>query len=477
MPKVSPHPHVSWRDGRPRFQPGTELRAQGMKGTDLRWPQTPPDGWNITKLEPGDRNEGRWYSKGEAVDWSAAFVKKLATRKRPPRATPAKPVVARPAGKVPSLYTLERLFDEWFRSTKFQVPADPLERRRLRAARVVYADNTIADYRAKAAVLEAFDPSLWASPVDALSQPVLFGVYEELLATRGLATARGVIATLSVALSWGKRRGRFTFRENMGINPAADLGMSTPPPRVRFATRPEIEALIAVADRIGEPEIGDSIMLGLWTGQRQADRLELEDNGLMRGRRIFRQAKTGAIVAVLEAPELERRLAASAERRRPAKAEALMAASPQERQMIERRFRRVILNELVDRRAGMGNRQSWSPFERGYYSHRFARLRSYAVAGILDVAATAGAGRAVWIVKPCPSLEDFNDADLRDTAVTWMALAGATIPEIISVTGHTAASANTILKHYLAQHPEMADAAIGKMMAWFDAGGETEIGL
>jgi hypothetical protein len=82
-----------------------------------------------------------------------------------------------------------------------------------------------------------------------------------------------------------------------------------------------------------------------------------------------------------------------------------------------------------------------------------------------------------WKVEPCPSLADFWDLDLRDTAVTWMALAGATVPEIIAVTGHTLESATRILKHYLARHPEMADSAMRKMVEWYDGGGETEIGL
>lgn len=47
-----------------------------------------------------------------------------------------------------------------------------------------------------------------------------------------------------------------------------------------------------------------------------------------------------------------------------------------------------------------------------------------------------------------------------------MALGNATIPQIVSVTGHTVASAHTILKHSLAQRPDMADSAIGAMIAW-----------
>lgn len=487
MARRSPHPYVAFREGRPRFVPGPELRQKGYNGTDLRWPLVPPERWSITSLKPGDRNEGRWYSMGEAVDWSAAFVKGLAKAK--PLTVVKKPELGKPAPRRVAggkLYTVGDLLEEWFRSAKFQMLADPVERRRQQAAGNIYSDNTARDYRIKAGVLEKHDPDLWAAPVDALTQPIMFGLYEELVASHGIAMARGAIATFSIALKWGRKRGKFTFRENHGVNPAADLGMATPPPRLRFGTRREIETLIAVADHLGWHELGDSTMLGVWTGQRQADRLELHDRGLTNGRRVFRQAKTGAVVAILGAPELERRLAASAERRRAAKAEALLQAAPGEREAIERRFSRVILNEQPHHRTG---ERLWQPFKREFYSDRFGMLRSYAVAGVLDVAATAAAAEiwkreqrntpapAVWIVPPCPSLADFRDQDLRDTAVTWLALAGATIPEIISVTGHSAASATTILKHYLAQHPEMADAAIGKMVAWFDAGGETEIGL
>jgi hypothetical protein len=468
---ASAHPHVAWRDGRPRFQPGAHLRAAGYKGTDLRWPLDAPTAWKIADLKPGDTNAGRWFSKGEAVDWSAAFVRSLAKERKRGTQVKAKPAAA---PKRANTYSVGQLFEDWFRSQKFQMPADQAERRRLRAAKIIYADNSVSDFRAKARAIENHDPSLWAAPVDSLSQPVMLGLYEELATARGLAMGRGAMAVFSMALSWGKRRGKFTFRENAGINPAQDLGMATPPPRVRFATRTEIETLVSIADRMSWPELGDMVLLGVWTGQRQADRLELVDQGLFNRRRIFRQAKTGAIVAVLESPELERRLAASAERRRVPKAAELLAAPAGEREAIERRWRRVILDEQPDR--GVHPVQ-WKPMQRFRYSDRFGLLRSYAVAGVIDAQATAAAGRAVWTVPPCPSLADFRDQDLRDTAVVWMALAGATIPEIISVTGHTPTSAHTILKHYLAQHPEMADAAIGKMIAWFDAGGETEIGL
>ena len=463
MPKKSPHPHVAWRDGRPRFSPGPELRAAGHAGRDLR------------------HDDGSWYSRGEAVDWSIAFCAELAATKpkvrtkaasRPkaaaaskrPTADPRLPTAAPAAPKAQSFLTLAELFERWFASPRFLLPADAAELRRQRQAGAVLAPKSIADFRQKARVIERDDPELWFAPADALTTPVVFSLYEALVAGRGVATARGAVAVLSMALGWGRKRGLVDFRMNHGANPAQGLGMVQPPPRLRIASRAEIDALVAAADALGRPEIGDMVTLGVWTGQRQGDRLSMEDRGLVAGRRIFRQGKTGAIVAVRESPELARRLDVARERRRQPRAEALLAAkSPDERAAVERRFSRVVLNELVDPRYG---KCFWRPFEGQRYTHVFAEIRAAAVAGLPDRG-----------LKPCPSLAAFTDQDLRDTSVTWMASAGATIPEIISVTGHSPQSATAVLKHYLATHPEMADTAIGKMMAWSDAGGEVEIGL
>lgn len=448
MPKQSKHPHVSWRDGRPRFNPDQNLRAAGWKARDLR------------------HDDGRWFSRGEAVDWSESFVAELqAQRKKPARNAAALPERVRH-------YTVGRLFEEWFRSPKFILPATPAELARARAEHTVYSPKTIREYRQKARVIEQHDSTLWASPVDALSQPVMLGLYEELVAARGRATAHGTILTFSSALAWGKRRGKFSYKANLGVNPALDLGMPGVATRMRFGSRAEISALTATADALGWHDMGDMLTFGVWTGQRQEDRLLMVDKGLLNGRRIFRQAKTGAIVAVREAPELFARMKASAERRKAAN-----VINP-----------RVVLDE-----------QTWAPFpDNGdRYRKRFAVLRSFAAAGIVDLEATEAMTRrwrqegrntttpVVWKVAPCPSLLGdaetgllaLQEADCRSTYVTWAALAGATIPEICAVSGHTLASATNILKHYLVLHPEMADSAIGKMVAWYEADGDTELGL
>lgn len=444
MPKISPHPYVTWRDGRPRFTPSPELRKLGHQSRDLR------------------HDDGRWFTKGEAVDWSAAFRKELAATaakvKNRARAIAAPLVVAAHRRRAPSLgVTVGQLYQDWqhplhgsirFRAAPVkaaqQPAAIPVRGRRnpnRGQEKSAYAARTLQDIREKISLIETDHADIWASPADALTQPVMFGLYEELVAARGLGQARGAIAWLSVMFSWGRKRGKLTFALNQGQNPAQGLGMVTPPPRVRFGTRDEINALIAAADKLGMPEIGDMIVLGVWTGQRQADRLQLVDKGLLNNRRIFRQNKTGAIVAIRESPELTARLKASAERRK-----AAGIVSPH-----------VILDE-----------QRWEPFAEfgDRYRKRFALVR-----------AAAGKSTPTLLGKGREDGVPFFEADLRDTSVTWQALAGATIPEICAITGHQLQSATRILRHYLARHPEMGDVAIAKMIEWYEGDGETEIGI
>jgi hypothetical protein len=202
------------------------------------------------------------------------------------------------------------------------------------------------------------------------------------------------------------------------------------------------------------PSLGDSIMLGLFTGQRQGDRLALEDAGLFDGRRRFRQNKTGVVVAIRETAQLASRLEEA--RTRVAKI-ALKFGLEKEKRPIT-----IIVDEHTGR--------AWNA---DTYRHVFAEIRAAAAAGILDEEATAKARHPekIWRIAPCPSLAEKRDQDLRDTAVTWLARAGATLPEIAGVTGHSLASIHDILKHYLAVTPELGDAAIAKLTAWMEREG------
>lgn len=63
-------------------------------------------------------------------------------------------------------------------------------------------------------------------------------------------------------------------------------------------------------------------------------------------------------------------------------------------------------------------------------------------------------------------IEGLHFHDLRGTAVTRLALAGATVPEIASITGHSLKTVQEILdRHYLGGRLELAEAAIKKLDA------------
>lgn len=54
--------------------------------------------------------------------------------------------------------------------------------------------------------------------------------------------------------------------------------------------------------------------------------------------------------------------------------------------------------------------------------------------------------------------------DLRGTAVTRLALAGATVPEIATFTGHSMSTVREILEaHYLHRDPALGETALMKL--------------
>ncbi|WP_404482773.1 tyrosine-type recombinase/integrase [Novosphingobium sp. BL-52-GroH] len=73
--------------------------------------------------------------------------------------------------------------------------------------------------------------------------------------------------------------------------------------------------------------------------------------------------------------------------------------------------------------------------------------------------------RASWrkaCIKSGASGVTFHD--LRGTAVTRLAVAGATVPEIAAITGHSLKEVGTILDtHYMHRDPALAEAAIRKL--------------
>lgn len=368
-------------------------------------------------------SDNSWMTAGQALDWSREFAKQLEAEQR--QAQKKKPKHAPSSERIVQIlpsYPLEKLWQDWLHPQINPAVADLTEKTRY-------------EYRLNGNTIATHMPDAWKAEAAALTRPICIGMYDLLRNKCGLSQASACMRRLGTALQWAMDRGKLP---DMHANPAHKLRMKTPPPRIRAGTPAEIEQLLTAADAIGLPEIGDMIALGVWTGQRQNDRRLFTFIGRQRGRVEFRQMKTGAIVSIPEAPEITNRMKAMQERRKKAH-----IVSPH-----------VVLDE-----------RHWSQFDTFSYYKRFKLVKIAAAKGL-----PATAHRKE--LKPMPSCDTLRDQDLRDTAVTWLARAGCTIPEICAITGHNFNSANEILKHYLAMHQELADSAMRKMVAWHETDGK-----
>lgn len=161
---------------------------------------------------------------------------------------------------------------------------------------------------------------------------------------------------------------------------------------------------IAAFQAKASAELRLALRLGLDTGQRQGDLLHLPWSAFD-GRSIsLRQSKTGAHITIPCTTELRK----------------ILEAAPRQSTLI-------LTNSRGKPWTSDGFRSSW---------HKTSRA-----AGIVGVT--------------------FND--LRGTAITRLAEAGCTVPEIASITGHTLRSVTSILEAYLARTKGQASAAIEKL--------------
>ncbi len=430
------YPNVSLREDdkgniRPRFVPGPlERRRRAALGLPLSFDLK--------------HNDGAWYTRDECAAWC---------RDRRWEETPAKSEA--PAPVVRQRRVID-LLEDWFRSIEKEGKLSPktIASYAKNKAATMYKPRTRAE-RAAEKPLE-IEPFVLAR-VTAIEEPEVVAFYNYQRATRGHHMALAIVATISAAFTWGKLNAYWRTRDN----PALKLDLSRPDGRRVFFFDHEIRALLAAADHLGRPSIGDAILLGLFTGQRQGDRLDLEDVGLVNGRRVIRQSKTGALVEIPETARLKERLEQAAVRR----AAIALRLGQKENQ----RAKAIVVNESTGR--------AWQQDD---YRHWFGEVRRVAYEGVIDYEATAKqqweTNEPVYKIAPTPSLmfkpgKFKTDADLRDTAVTWLANADCSLLEICAISGHSPASAQTIMKHYLSLGRELADRGIAKLEAWMQREG------
>lgn len=197
-------------------------------------------------------------------------------------------------------------------------------------------------------------------------------------------------------------------RERIQINPCKDGGRLYEADRKdKLWGEDEIGRVLSLAN----PEIEIALLMALWTGQRQGDLLALPwsayDGKFIRFRqsKSGRKGKKGKAVKVPVGGPLRVALNAAPKR------------SP------------IILTNTKGRAwTSDGFRTSW--------------------------------GKLVGRAK----IEDLTFHDLRGSAVTRLAVAGCTVPEIASITGHSLKDVEAILDaHYLGRDVRLAENAIRKL--------------
>jgi integrase len=426
-------PYVALRrqaDGsiRPRFVPGSRERAMGFKGQDLK------------------HDDGQWYTLDEAHVFALAKRDEIRAQRKTGKKLKSPPV---PRGRA-----VKDLWLAYSASNEFKGnPAKGIKG---------LAPSSQETYRYWTKPLQ--EEPLWEAPVGALDPVVLKNLHDRLLTARGLSMARGSLMVLQAMLSWGRLRGWLPKVHGHTIeNPANKLDLPPQPVRLRIGTDVEISALVLASDHaaisgITLSAVGDAILTGLFSGQRKRDVLAFVPGETSPDRIDLVQSKTGARVSIPMTPRLTQRLAQGRARRAKAGYPVL--------------FGNVVVNEETGR-----------PYVGSTFRDHFRVVRVLAVEGIVDEEATQLAREqhasemrnteppTIWKLKPCPSLADFTFPDLRDTAVTWYARAGSTVPEIASITGHAMKSIYTILKHYLALDAHLADNAVKKLVEWMEREG------
>ena len=278
------------------------------------------------------------------------------------------------------------------------------------------ASSTQKDYENKARVwLDTFG----AEPAAALRHHHLYTWWERQHGERGHAMANGTIAVARLALSHAVRLGWLT------TNPARALALDGVAPRCVVWSPTELAALIRCADNTGLPSVGDAVVVALHTGQRQGDVLALKMGRARDGWCRFITGKTGARVDVPMTPQLEARLAAIKARRRHPSGSVVPF--------------QIDSHVVLDER---GNQ-----YKSDWFRKQWAIVRA-------DVA------------RELPAVASKQFLDLRDTAITRLALAGCTVPQIRAITGHSMETIHQVLQHYLVLDDALAIGAIERLKTW-----------
>lgn len=377
----------TWRDGRPRWIPSPTLRRAGWRAMDLK-----------------DR-DGRFLARGASIDAAAAIVAAVdAWRGGRPVPTaqasiaPTGALAAGPPAPAKDRLSIGALADAWLASEEFARRAPGTQRDyrgKLKRLLDVLAgfvalpapDDKAGKARHAAAVAQVRASSIFVlEPADTgagISDP-LHKAYWTLHGKAGVAQAAGVMAVASVWLTWCRKR-----QSRAVANWAADVSRETPPGRIRTATWDELQALVAAADKLAMPHVGDAVILGVDLSWSEVDLLALTWPRVAGDRAVTGEGgriKTGRVGGTPLLPSLGvKRLAVIRARNQAAGVEPTHVV------------------HLPRQRA----RKRTAAADGHLFRKHYAKVRAEAA-------------------KACPSVADLQFADLRDTGFSLGRAAGFT---------------------------------------------------
>lgn len=228
-----------------------------------------------------------------------------------------------------------------------------------------------------------------------------------------------MVQVLRLLFSYGERRSLVPRHSNPARNPRLEYRAG----KGKIWTPEAVRHFVETADRMGVDHIGTAVMLNEWIGQRRGDLITLSMHAWRGGDLHIRQRKTGAeVVLPIELiPALRARLEAQLAANRAAAAKKKTAGTT-----------------LIQQGNG-------APYTGDGFMSAFERIRAEAA-------------------KTMPEIADLVFKDLRHTAVTRLAEAGAEIPMIAAVTGHTFKSCQDIIDRYNVRTTRMAREAFSRRL-------------
>ena len=289
------------------------------------------------------------------------------------------------------------------------------------------AESTQADYRRKIGLF--LGTEFGTASVRAVTKPQALGFWQQSYDKRGHAMANGIKASVSAMFSYAELIGW----RNEESNPFLKLRRPKLPPRIAIWTPDKAQAMVTISDTIALPEVGDAIVIGLHTSQRLGDVLDMPLRTFASDRVALTQMKRKALIDAPMTSQLKARMTKVRER---------YAA----RSVID-----LDAKAIVD--------LSGKAYDRYAFNKAYRAVRDETVAQHPEFEVD---------LRFAPRLSELTFQDTRDTAVTRLALAGCTLPQIAAITGHKPAHITSVIQHYLALDVAMADEAIARLSIWLD---------